>query len=266
MAEVYYAENTLGRAAAIKVLHESLLSQTEVKVRFENEARIMVSLDHPNIGKVYDVTEYNGRPAIIMEYLEGNTLSQALSKNQLTPGKLFDLFDQASQGLRYAHKKGVVHRDIKPSNLFLTTAGQLKILDFGIAKLEAYESHTLTGQTLGTMLYMSPEQVLDPKRVNYKTDIYSLGVLAFEMAAGRRPYVSENYFELARLHMEEEVPNILELDPSLPEWFYEFLKISMSKYKSNRFKSAEDASTFLIDHMEDAVFLEEYSIPASLSI
>ncbi len=159
MAEVYYAENTLGRAAAIKVLHESLLSQTEVKVRFENEARIMVSLDHPNIGKVYDVTEYNGRPAIIMEYLEGNTLSQALSKNQLTPGKLFDLFDQASQGLRYAHKKGVVHRDIKPSNLFLTTAGQLKILDFGIAKLEAYESHTLTGQTLGTMLYMSHEQV-----------------------------------------------------------------------------------------------------------
>ena len=159
MAEVYYAENTLGRPAAIKVLYESLLSLPEVKLRFENEARIMVSLDHPNIRKVYDVAEADGRPAIIMEYLEGFNLSEALSNHLVSTCQLLELFDQAIEGLQYAHKKGVIHRDIKPSNLFLTTTGQLKILDFGIAKLEAYESHTLTGQTLGTMLYMSHEQV-----------------------------------------------------------------------------------------------------------
>jgi len=188
MADVYYGENTLGKPAAIKVLHPVYAIQKEVVERFELEARIIVSLDHPNIRKVHDFGQLEGRPAIIMEYMEGHTLSEALTNKLLDPSILPDLFSQALTGLQYAHQKGIVHRDIKPSNLFLTKGGQLKILDFGIAKVEEASSHTLTGQSLGTILYMSPEQVQDPKRVDYRTDIYSLGVTFYHLVTGKPPY------------------------------------------------------------------------------
>ncbi|MDZ4787090.1 MAG: protein kinase [bacterium] len=188
MADVYYAENKLKRPAAIKILHPSFSSQPEVLLRFETEAQIMVALDHPNIRRVYDVSEIDGRPCIIMEYLDGYNLSEVLVSKKLTDSQLLELWDQAIAGLQYAHQKGVVHRDIKPSNLFLTTSGQLKILDFGIAKVEEATSHTLTGQSLDTFMYMSPEQVQDPKRVDYRTDIYSLAVTFYHLLTGKPPY------------------------------------------------------------------------------
>ena len=188
MADVYYAENNLHRPAAIKVLNKAMTDMPEVRSRFEHEARIIVKLDHPNIRKVYDVAEVEGRPAIVMEYLDGFTLSEALARHSISASDLPRLFDQAVSGLQYAHSRSVVHRDIKPSNLFLTSSGELKILDFGIAKVEEASTHTLTGQTLGTILYMSPEQVEDPKRVDYHTDIYSLGVTFYHLITGKPPY------------------------------------------------------------------------------
>jgi len=188
MADVYYAENNLHRPAAIKILHLAMIDLQEVRSRFEHEARIIVKLDHPNIRKVYDVAEIEGRPAIVMEYLDGYTLSEAMVHHRLPANDLSRLYDQAVSGLQYAHSRGVVHRDIKPSNLFLTSSGELKILDFGIAKVEEASTHTLTGQTLGTILYMSPEQVQDPKRVDYRTDLYSLGVTFYHLLTGKPPY------------------------------------------------------------------------------
>ncbi|MDZ4787087.1 MAG: WG repeat-containing protein [bacterium] len=216
MADVYYAENKLKRPAALKILHASLSSQPEVLLRFETEAQIMVSLDHPNIRRVYDVSEIDARPCIIMEYLEGYNLSEALHSKKLTDSQLAELWDHAIDGIKYAHQKGVVHRDIKPSNLFLTTSGQLKILDFGIAKVEEVASHTLTGQSLGTILYMSPEQVQDPKRVDYRSDIYSLGVTFYHLVTGKPPYdtSTDSIFNI-QLKIVREA---LILDVLTPDW------------------------------------------------
>lgn len=189
MADVYYAENKLGRRAAIKVLKKKWTEESVVKDRFVAEAQIMVSLDHPNILKVYDIDEIDGQAAIVMEYLEGNTLSEALrSSKRLSDETLKICFNQSCDALNYTHKKGVIHRDIKPSNIFLTADRQIKIMDFGIAKVKENSAHTNTGQTLGTVIYMSPEQVNDPKRVSYKTDNYSLAVTFYHLLTGKAPY------------------------------------------------------------------------------
>jgi len=236
MADVYYAENSLKRPAAVKILHPSLSYQPDVKYRFENEAQIMVTLDHPNIRKVYDVGEINGQPAIIMEYLEGHTLSEALSLKLLDSTILPDLFNQAVNGLYYAHQKGVVHRDIKPSNLFLTTEGQLKILDFGIAKAEEASSLTLTGQTLGTILYMSPEQIQDPKRVDCHTDIYSLGVTFFHLITGKPPY--DQTIESTFIIQSKIVHELIDLS-GLPLIWRERLTFCIAKNPAQRSYYAE---------------------------
>ena len=244
MADVYYAENKLKRPAAIKILHASLSSQHEVKLRFESEAQIMVSLDHPNIRKVYDVAEIDDRPAIIMEYLEGHTLSEALTNKLLDPSILPGLFNQVVSGLQYAPQKGIIHRDIKPSNLFLSKEGQLKILDFGIAKVEEASSHTLTGQTLGTVLYMSPEQIQDPKRVGYKTDFYSLGVTFYHLLTGKPPYntTTDSIFNIQTKIVREDLDlNSLSLD-----WRYRLTNY-LAKLPEDRRSNFDEPFTTLME-------------------
>ncbi len=177
MAEVWYAENVLGNPAAVKILLKEFSFNEQVVQRFESEAKIMVKLKHPNIRKVISYGEIDERPVIIMEYLEGEDLSQKLHKHHAyTNEDLIHWWNEAVKALNHTHSKGIIHRDIKPSNLFITNEGELKLLDFGIAKIKEGVTYTKTGQTMGTPLYMSPEQVRDSKHIDKSSDAYSLAI------------------------------------------------------------------------------------------
>lgn len=192
MAEVWYAENKIGKAAAIKVLKKEFINMPTVVARFENEAKTMVTLNHPNIRQVLDYEVVNGQPCIVMEYLEGGDLKNRLNNGQkFSDTDLRNWWNQCVDALNYTHAKGVVHRDIKPANIFVTNHGIIKILDFGIAKAQDNIMLTQTGMNLGTLLYMSPEQIKDSKHIDYKTDVYSLAVTFFHLLSGNAPYDSD---------------------------------------------------------------------------
>ena len=191
MAEVWYAENEIGMKAAVKILSEELSHNAQMRDRFLNEAKVMVKLDHPNIRKVHGYGSIDGRPAIIMEYLDGSDLKARMKRGQhFTDEELRKWWNQVVDALNYTHALHIVHRDIKPSNIFIDQKGDAKLLDFGIAKVADTTSGTLTGSTLGTRIYMSPEQVKDPKRVGTASDVYSLAVTFVHLLTGKAPYDS----------------------------------------------------------------------------
>ncbi len=189
MAEVWYAENRLLQPAAVKILQKRFCYDPEVVQRFENEARLMVQLTHPNIRRVQHFTTIGGRPCMVMEYLQGEDLAQRLKKGErFSNEQLLPWWNDLVDALAYTHQKNIIHRDIKPSNLFITNAGIIKILDFGIAKIRDNITVTQTGSRMGTPLYMSPEQVYDLKSLTHKTDIYSLAVSFYHIVTGTPPY------------------------------------------------------------------------------
>ena len=193
MAEVWYAENEIDMKGAVKIMSEELSQNAQMKERFLNEAKVMVKLDHPNIRKVLGYGSIDDRPAIIMEYLDGNDLKARMKSGQhFTEEELERWWNQLADALNYTHAQNIVHRDIKPSNIFVDQRGNAKLLDFGIAKVTDTTSGTLTGSTLGTRIYMSPEQVKDPKRVGPKSDVYSLAVSFVHLLSGKAPYDSTN--------------------------------------------------------------------------
>ena len=192
MAEVWYAENKIGKKAAVKLLLPKLCQDENVVSRFLTEAKVMVELNHPNIRQVYDYGDIDGRPAIVMEYLDGSDLKARLKRGQrFTQEELVKWWNQLADALNYTHKKGIVHRDIKPGNIFVDREGDVKLLDFGIAKVRESISKTQTGQKLGTLMYMSPEQVKDSKHIDYRTDVYSLAVTFVHLITGKKPYDSD---------------------------------------------------------------------------
>ena len=189
MAEVWYAENEMGKKVAVKFLLPKHCSDTDVLKRFRTEAEVMVKLKHPNIRQVYDYSEVEGRPCMVMEYLEGSDLAARMKNGErFTEGQLRKWWNQLAAALNHMHEQGVVHRDIKPSNIFVTTEGEVKLLDFGIAKVRDSIVSTHTGATMGTLMYMSPEQVRDSKHIDYRTDLYSLAVTFVHLLTGNTPY------------------------------------------------------------------------------
>ena len=232
MAEVWYAENKIGKKAAVKMLSPKFCGDGVIVARFENEARVMVRLEHPNIRQVYDYDTVDNRPCIIMEYLEGNDLKSMMKLGyHFSDDELVKWWNQIVQALNYTHKMGVVHRDIKPSNIFIDNQGNVRLLDFGIAKNDDNAANTLTGSTMGTLLYMSPEQVKDPKRVTYKTDLYSLAVTFVHLISGRAPYDSTNSsnFEI-QMNIVRKPLDI----SGLPQMWRAFLEPYLDKDPKNR--------------------------------
>ncbi len=198
MGVVYKAEDTnLGRTVALKVLAGHLLDSEDHKQRFLQEARTAAALDHPNICTIYEVGESNGQAFLAMAYVDGPEVRSKIKERPLKLDEALDIAIQAAEGLRAAHQKGVVHRDIKSSNLMLTSTGQVKILDFGLAQLTGGTRLTRTDSVLGTPAYMSPEQA-QRKEKDRRTDIWSLGVVLYEMATGRLPFDGDS--EVAVLH------------------------------------------------------------------
>lgn len=196
MAEVWYAENQIGKPAAVKILYERMMRSEQIVDRFHNEALVMVKLSHPNIRQVYDYGYIGNRHCIVMEYLEGEDLGELLRQGKrFTDEELRRWWNQAVDALSYTHAQGIVHRDIKPSNLFLDKEGNIKLLDFGIAKVKESMSMTRTGMTMGTLMYMSPEQVKDPKRIDARSDNYSLAVSFVHLLTGKPIYDNETNSE-----------------------------------------------------------------------
>ncbi|HUX60199.1 MAG TPA: serine/threonine-protein kinase, partial [Ignavibacteriaceae bacterium] len=181
MGVVYKAEDTkLNREVAIKFLPHQILSNTEERRRFEIEAQAAAALNHPNIATIYAIEETDKEIFIVMEYIDGIELKEKINKGIPDLDDCIELILQAAEGLKAAHQKGIVHRDIKSSNIMLNSAGQIKIMDFGLAKIGGTSHITKVGTTLGTTAYMSPEQAKG-EHVDKRTDIWSLGVIIYEM-------------------------------------------------------------------------------------
>jgi len=214
MASVYQAEHEmLGTKVAIKVLNPILSANTQIKERFRNEAKIMASLDHPNITKVIDFDEQPQQLSIVMEFLNGEDLDHKIKRNGPSSEKeIIDYFSQTLSAFQYAHENGIVHRDIKPSNIFILPNGHVKIFDFGIAKLFGQGNEmTQTGTQMGTPIYMSPEQVKADKSIDHRSDIYSLGVTMFFAVNGKPPYNlnTDSQFDIFNKIVYEPLPELL---------------------------------------------------------
>ena len=232
MAEVWYAENKIDKPSSVKILNPDLSLNAPIVERFLNEAKIMVKLTHPNIRQVYDYDEVDGRPCIIMEYLEGEDLKAMVKRHGALDSSIAaNYWNQIVAALNYTHGKGVVHRDIKPSNIFVTNEGQVKLLDFGIAKVRDAVTGTQTGQKLGTLVYMSPEQIVDAKHVDNRTDIYSLAVTFVHLLTGRIPYDTDSSSDYAI--MDQIVKHPLNMTGVPLEW-QEFLKPYLGKESGKR--------------------------------
>jgi sulfatase modifying factor 1 len=240
MASVYEAvHERLGTKVAIKILSPILARNPQLRQRFENEANFMASLNHPNITRVLDIEEQDDTLAIVMELLEGEDLDDRVKRTgPLSENEVKVIFIQVLNAFEYAHSKGIVHRDIKPSNIFIDKNDQVKILDFGIAKIFGTGNEmTQTGTQMGTPVYMSPEQVKGDKSIDHRSDIYSLGITLYFLLVGKAPYESaeESSFEIFTKIVNDPIPNI----PNQP--FFDFIiQRSVEKDRNNRFQEIKE--------------------------
>jgi eukaryotic-like serine/threonine-protein kinase len=217
MASVYLARDTeLDRPVAIKLLAENVAGDEGLRKRFVREARLAARLSNPNVVTVFDAGEDEGRPYIVMEYVEGETLAELLARRRRLPAtEARDLALQACRGLAHAHAAGLVHRDVKPQNLLLRGDGALKIADFGIARAVEGTALTQAGTVLGTAAYLSPEQALG-EPVSAASDVYSLGAVLYELLTGRPPLQPESLAELAEKQQRPSITPVRELAPEVP--------------------------------------------------
>ena len=214
MGEVWRAtDELLGRPVAVKVLKAQFSSDESFRARFRAEARFAASLQHSGIAQVYDYGEQDELAYLVMELVVGETLSRILSREgRLSPDTALDIMGQAARALHVAHSTGIIHRDIKPANLMVTGDGVVKITDFGIARAGGASSMTQTGQVMGTAQYVSPEQATG-KPITPASDLYSLGVVAYECLAGAPPFIADTPIALALMHVREDPPP---LPPDIP--------------------------------------------------
>jgi serine/threonine-protein kinase len=218
MASVYLArDEELDRPVAVKILAAHLASEQGFYERFVREARMAARLSHPNVVQVFDAGEEDERPYIVMEYVPGHTVADELrTQGRLEPARVVDLALQACGGLEHAHSSGLVHRDIKPQNLLLRDDGMVKIADFGIARAAEATHLTQIGSVLGTAAYLSPEQA-EGEPVTAAADIYSLGVVLYELLTGRTPHEFKSLAELVVKQREEPIRPLQELEPDVSE-------------------------------------------------
>jgi tRNA A-37 threonylcarbamoyl transferase component Bud32 len=237
MSSVYRAhDRVLDRRVALKVLHPQLSTEREYVDRFLREARTVASLSHPNVVTVIDRGEHAGRQFIVFEYIDGENLKRLIERGGPAPvERALELAIQIARGLSAAHEKGLVHRDVKPQNVLLNGNGQAKVTDFGIARsIDVKQGMTQTGTVLGTSDYIAPEQA-QGRRVDEQTDVYSLGVVLYELLTGEVPFAGENFVAVAMRHINEPPPSVLERRPEVPLRVAEAVDRALAKEPGDRF-------------------------------
>ncbi|MEA3339959.1 MAG: protein kinase, partial [Chloroflexota bacterium] len=250
MARVYRAYHPqLDRYVAIKVLRSDLVEEGEFLPRFRREARAVAALRHPNIVQVFDSDARDNIYYIVLELLEGDTLKTRLNdyrtRSESIPlGEMARVLLDVLDGLAYAHSEGMIHRDIKPANILLTKHGQAVIADFGIARIVGGTRHTMSGALLGTLDYMAPEQGMKGQS-DARSDIYSLGIVLYEMLTQRTPFEADTPLAVLLKHVNDPLPLPRKIDPTIPESFERIVLKSLSKEPDDRYQSAEEMAQAL---------------------
>jgi eukaryotic-like serine/threonine-protein kinase len=239
MGQVYLVRNVISdRIEAMKVLLPDLAQQGELASRFMREIKVLASLEHPNIAQLRTAFTADNQLVMIMEYVEGDTLAQRLEGGAFSPADTLNYISQVLAALSYAHSKGIIHRDIKPSNMMLTPQGVVKLMDFGIARSTTDLGMTVTGTTMGSLDYMSPEQVKS-ELTDARSDLYSVGVSMYEMITGHRMFSATSSFSVMEAHVKEIPRAPIELQPSMPKGLNDIIMMAVAKDPAQRFQTAE---------------------------
>ncbi len=246
MASVYLANDpNTKRQVAVKVLPRELTLNAQFRARFQQEAEFIAKLEHPSIVPIYDFGEHEGQPYIVMQYMAGGSLADRLDKGPLLLGDIHPIMERLAAGMDAAHRKGIIHRDLKPGNILFDLNGLAYIADFGIAKLgEAGAGLTGSG-IIGTPAYMSPEQARGKETLDGRSDVYSLGVILFEMLTGKLPFEADTPMGMAVAHINDPVPDVLSLNRSLPPACSTIIRRALAKERTARFASARELASAL---------------------
>ena len=258
MANVYLGYDTiLDRNVAIKILRGDLSNDEKFVRRFQREALSASSLAHPNIVEMYDVGEDDNVYYIVMEYVEGKTLKQLLKKRgSLTLSEAIDIMLQLTDGMAHAHDSYIIHRDLKPQNIMIKDDGQIKITDFGIAMALNATQLTQTNSVMGSVHYLPPEQA-SGKGCTIKSDIYSMGIIFYELLTGSLPFKGENAVEIALKHMRDPLPSVREDNQSIPQSIENIILKSTAKNPKNRYDDARSMHEDLLTALDDDRMNEE---------
>jgi serine/threonine-protein kinase len=247
MGCVYKVRNVISdRVEAMKVLLPNLEGDPELADRFMREIKVQASLDHPNIAALHTALRIDNQLLMLMEYVEGTTIETLLQSGPLPLEQAVDYIAQVLSALSYAHARGVVHRDLKPPNMMVTPGGAVKLMDFGIAKMTADQKLTRTGCTVGSLYYMSPEQIKGALDIDPRSDLYSLGVSFYEMVTGARPFQGDSEFSIMSAHLQTNPPPPIQLVPNLPPALSDLIIMSLEKDPARRFQTAEAFRNALI--------------------
>jgi hypothetical protein len=237
MATVYLAfDPRFNREVAIKVLPRDMMHDPQFRVRFEREIKMVAGLEHSAITPVYDVGEEDDQPYFVMRYMTGGSLSDWITKRKFSLQETALIIEKVAQGLAYAHKKGVIHRDLKPDNVLFDNNNDPFISDFGVAKLSESAGSLSGNRAIGTPAYMSPEQA-QGETLDGRSDVYSLGVIVYQMLSGQQPYRADTPMGVAVKHITEPVPEILKILPSLPPEVDRVIKTALAKDKNQRYST-----------------------------
>lgn len=268
MATVYKAYHAaLDRYVAIKVMHQALKEDPNFFARFQREARIVARLEHPHIVPVHDFSEHDGQPYLVMRFVEGETLKARLQSGRLSLSQVMDIMRPVCQALAYAHVQGVLHRDIKPSNILITNQNEVFLTDFGLAKIAQSGESTLSQDVMvGTPQYISPEQAQGLSDLDVRTDIYSLGVVLYELLVGRVPFQADTPYAVVHDHIFTPLPMPRSLWPDLPEPFERVLLKALAKERGDRYAAVTDLLAALEKAAELAQPAAELAQPAPAPI
>ena len=265
MGVVYKGEDTkLKRTVALKFLPPHISESGEEKERFIHEAQSASALNHPNITTIHETDEFEGQMFIVMEYCEGKTLKQIIEKEPLSLKKVLDIGIQICEGLALAHEKGIVHRDIKSDNIMLTPRGQVKIMDFGLAKLKGATKLTKTRSTLGTLAYMSPEQA-QGEEVDYRSDIFSFGVVLYELLTGRLPFAGEHQAAIIYSIINEDPQPIARFNNQVSAKLEDMVFKALAKDKEERYQHADELLADLRRERKSLEYLKTGQIPKEVN-
>ncbi|MCC6300987.1 MAG: protein kinase [Anaerolineales bacterium] len=242
MATVFKAYHAaLDRYVALKALHAAFGEDATFITRFQREARVVAKLEHPNIVPVYDYAQHEGRPYLVMKYIEGDTLKARLNQGPLTSEEINKVVDTVGSALAHAHKQGILHRDIKPSNVLVTKDGEMYLADFGLARIaQSGESTLSSDMIMGTPQYISPEQAMGKKDLDDGTDIYSFAVMLYEMVVGQVPFSADTPFSIIHDHIYTPLPLPQSINPNVPEPVQRVLLKALAKERGDRYASVTD--------------------------